>query len=105
MSTSQAQTLGEVARRLDDVFRQYESIANSLATSFVTKELFGAYKDLVVTSDQIYQNQITALNARVAELEDDKKWLYRLIVGAVVLALIAVVIGTNALTSAPTVAH
>lgn len=96
MPASQEQTLGEVARRLDDVFRQYENLANSLVSTFVQKELFESYKSLVDANDAALRTQIDTQSSRIAELEDDKKWLYRLIVGALVLAVIGIVIGANA---------
>lgn len=97
MAVSSQQTLGEVARRLDDVFRQFENLANSIPNIFVTKELFEAYQKLIDANDRALTLQIEAQNDRILELEDDKKWLYRLIIGAVVLAVIGIVVGANAI--------
>lgn len=98
MAVSSQQTLGEVARRLDDVFRQFENLANSIPTIFVTKELFEAYQKLVEANDKALRFQIDSQNERILELEDDKKWLYRLIIGAVILAVVGIIVGANAIT-------
>ena len=88
MPTGQAQTLGEVARRLDEVFQRYEQIANDLPKTFVTKELFEARQEVLLARIEAAMAQHVVLQKQVEDLEDDKKWLYRLIVGAVILALL-----------------
>lgn len=85
--------LGEVARRLDEVFRRYESIANDLPKTFVSRDLFESYKDLAKTQADGLQILIGTQEKRIADLEDDKKWLYRLVIGAVIMALLGVVLG------------
>lgn len=92
---SQQQNLGEVARRLDDVFNRYEQIANDLPKTFVSKDLFEAYKDLAKAQADALKVQMDVQEKRIHELEDDKKWLYRLIVGAVILAVIGLVFATT----------
>lgn len=81
--------LGEVARRLDEVFSRLEKLVNDMPRTFVNRDLFDAYKELVSARDTTLQTTITAQGDRIKSLEDDKTWLYRLIVGAVVLALVS----------------
>lgn len=86
-------TLGEVARRLDEVFTRIESVTSDLPKTFVNKDLFEAYKELANANHDKLQIQIDQAEKRVADLEDDKKWLYRLIIGAVILAVLGVALG------------
>lgn len=93
--TESDRTLGEVARRLDEVMTRYEQIANDLPKTFVSRELFDSYKDLVKTQQESSKVVMDAYEKRIGDLEDDKKWLYRLIVGAVILALLGLVLGAS----------
>lgn len=86
------QSLGEVARRLDDVFKRYEQIANELPKTFVTKDLFEARVEVILAQIEAKTSSHIVLEKRIADLEDDKKWLYRLIIGAIILALLGLLI-------------
>lgn len=80
--------LPEVARRLNEVFGRYEQIANELPKTFVSKELFEAKQEVMLARIDAAMAQHVVLQKQVEALEDDKKWLYRLIIGAVVLAVL-----------------
>lgn len=95
-------SLGEIASRLDDVFRRFEALANDLPKTFINKELFAAYKDLIDAKDAANDLKVQGLERRIEDLEDDKKWLYRLIISAVILAVLGVIIGVGALNSVTT---
>lgn len=99
--TAGEQSLGEIARRLDEVFQRYEHIANSLPATFVSREAFDSYKELVRAEKTVLTVQIEGYERRISELEDDKKWLWRLVVGAVILALLGFVISTTKAYSTP----
>lgn len=88
-------TLGEVARRLDDVFNRFETMANDLPKSFVTKDLYEAYKEVAKAEHNALLIQMGSQTQRIAELEDDKKWLWRLVVGAVILALLGLLFSAS----------
>lgn len=87
--------LGEVARRLDEVFKRYEQIANELPKTFVSKDLFEASKELTKAQVDAAQIQHAVLQKQVEALEDDKKWLYRLIIGAIILAVLGLLFSTT----------
>lgn len=87
--------LGEVARRLDEVFKRYEQIANDLPKTFVSKDLFEASKELTKAQIDAASAQHLVLQKQVEALEDDKKWLYRLIIGAIILAVIGLLFSTT----------
>ena len=88
-------TLGEVARRLDEVFSRYEKIANDLPLRFVSRDVYDGYRELAAARESAMGQRVASLEKRIDNLESDKTWLYRLIVGAVILALVALVLGTT----------
>jgi hypothetical protein len=83
-------TLGEVARRLDDVLSRFEKLAGDLPRTFVSRDLFDSYKETTAAKNDLMESEHRDLARRINELEDDKKWLYRLIVGAVILAIVSI---------------
>lgn len=84
MATAADRSWGELARRLDEVAQRLEALANRLDTTYVRKELFESYKALADAERQ-------ALLKRVDELEDGRKWLSRLIMGFIILAVLGAV--------------
>src|SRR3954452_9967270 len=88
-------TLGEIARRLNEVFAKFDQVTSDLPRTFVNKDLFEAYKELAKANHDRLQVELDASEKRIEALEDDKKWLYRLIVGAVILALVGLVVGVS----------
>jgi len=87
--------LGEVARRLDDVFKRFEQLANDLPKTFVSKELYDAYRETATAQQDQLKIVIDNQSKRIEDLEDDKKWLWRLVVGAVIMALLGLLLTTT----------
>lgn len=95
--------IGELARQVRDVFSRIEGIAQRLESGqFVRTDLYNLYKESIdarigqllasialLTSNKADDLVVKALEARVAQLEDDKKWLVRLVLTFVVLAVLA----------------
>jgi hypothetical protein len=103
-----------------DVLIRFEGLATRLETQFVRSDNFLLYKQLVDTAisnlqqrvndlasleqfgnlrqdvdnlstDKAAKTDVTSLERRVTELEDDKKWLIRLILGFIILAVLGAV--------------
>lgn len=72
-------TLGEVYRRLTSVEQNFNASLNRLGDRIDRLEF--VHRD-VYTADQ------AALNARIAELEDDKKWTRRALFGSLLLPVV-----------------
>jgi uncharacterized protein Yka (UPF0111/DUF47 family) len=102
-------SLGELSRRLTDVFTRFEGLARRLEDGqFVTTALYLQYKETVnqalaaveraveqMDKDKVEKSAILPLENRVAQLEDDKKWLTRLVLGFIVLGVLAVYIAAS----------
>lgn len=77
-------TLGEIARALDLVVTRFENLANALDTKYVRRDLFDA-------SQLLHATELAVLKGRVTDLEDGRKWLSRLVLGFIVLAVLGAV--------------
>ena len=86
-----AQATAEIARRLDEVAGRFEALANQLDMKYVRNDLFTAYKELVEAKNKVQDQALADTQKRVAELEDGRKWLSRLIIGFIVLAVLGAV--------------
>lgn len=82
MPTSEPLTIGEIARTLERIERGTEGIHQKLDARPTREELARVEKQL---------------RAEVDELHDSQTWLYRLTIGAVVTALIGLVVGVDSL--------
>ena len=96
--------IGELSRQVRDVLSRFEGLVARLETQFVRQDNFAYYRQLVdqairqlqetsrELADSIKQlpteAKLKSLEERVAELEDDKKWLTRLVLGFIVLGVI-----------------
>lgn len=89
----QSRTLGEVGRRLDEVFSRFEQVANDLPKTFVSRELLDTKLEVIRLEHEKAEVGHKELLRRVNDLEDDKKWLYRLVIGAVIMALLGLAFG------------
>lgn len=116
--------IGELSRQVRDVLVRFEGLATRLETQFVRSENFQLYKQLVDTAISNLQqrvselasaeqmknlredvdglgqgkaskNELTNLERRVADLEDDKKWLVRLVVGFIILGVLGAVFAVS----------
>lgn len=92
MVTAADRTLGELARRLDDVVSRFEALANKLDVTYVRTELFVSYQKLAEAEHTRLKDANDTLKVRVAELEDGRKWISRLVLGFIILAVIGSVI-------------
>lgn len=109
--------VGELSRMVRDVLVRFEGLATRLETQFVRTDIFEFYKlqtqteltrlsealskaaDRVTlterlkdTSDDLEKKaskgELEAISKRVSDLEDDKKWLTRIILGFVVAGVL-----------------
>lgn len=92
MVTAADRTLGELARRLDDVVSRFEALANKLDVTYVRTELFISYQKLAEAEHTRLKDANDTLKIRVAELEDGRKWISRLVLGFIVLAVLGTVV-------------
>lgn len=84
-------TLGELARTTAQALARMESLAARLeGGQFVSAEVFRVYQQTV-------DLQMGSLKAEVEELKDDKKWLTRLVLGFIILAVLGVLVATGGL--------
>lgn len=102
----------ELARQVRDVLQRFQSLADRMDTVYTTKEMFTLFKTLIdqeianlkekiksVEEDKSEKNTVDSLTQRVAELEDSYKWITRLIVSLVVIAVVGLVIVTGGPTT------
>lgn len=109
--------VGELSRQVQAVLTRFESLATRLETSFVSKEFYtvnlqlidetvrGVRESLATLRTTVDRHDAThATVERIKNLEkefeelkddykDDKKWIVRLVIGALVLAAIAFALG------------
>lgn len=84
-------TLGELARTTAQALARMESLAARLeGGQFVSAEVFRVYQQTV-------DLQMGSLKSEVEELKDDKKWLTRLVLGFIILAVLGVLVATGGL--------
>lgn len=103
-------TLAELARRMQEMYVRFEAIAIKMETSYVTKELYelnNRYLEELVGRNKEYsdnlrrqsEEDIKLLRTSIDELNDDKKWLVRLVFGAIILTVLGtILIGTKAMS-------
>jgi len=72
-----AYRLGQVENAVTVGFKEHNEKLDSLVQGFVTKEF--------------YIEQHNTIDGRVRSLENDRKWIVRLVVGAVVFSLMALI--------------
>lgn len=108
--------IGELSRQVRDVLVRFEGLAARLENQFVRADNFAYYRQLVdaaiaalqetvkrlATSEQVKnlasdvdqmatKDYVERLEKRVGDLEDDKKWLVRLVLGFIVLGVLGAV--------------
>lgn len=96
--------LAELTRRLDEVASRLETGFARMDATYVRQDLF----DLTISrsSDSLRALQASAEEAnkmvtkRISELEDDKKWLTRLLIGFIIMGVLAAVYGAARLGGA-----
>lgn len=96
-------TADEVQRRLAEVLERFENLANRLDTTYVRRDVFDAYKDLMTARldatktekealAQMLASEREALEQRVSSLEGDQVAKNRLIWGSFVSAAVSIVV-------------
>lgn len=108
--------IGELSRQVQQVLLRFEGLATRLETQFVRTETYEMYKLLVDQAIRTLQEttknlaslestknlreevdkkaskgQLEGLEQRVDELEDDRKWLIRLVLGFIILGILGAV--------------
>lgn len=104
-------SVGELARQLRDVFTRIEGLARRLEDQFVSNKVLDLYRENVNQAlaaleknqraheqDKAEKSALTALETRVTSLEDDKKWLVRLVIGFIILGLLGVLFAASGAT-------
>lgn len=101
-------SVAELSRQVRDVVARLQSLVDRLDNVYVTKEMFNLFKILIdqevknlkekvenLDKEKSEKNTEAALAQRVADLEDNQKWITRLIVSLVVIAVVGLVIVTG----------
>jgi hypothetical protein len=97
--------VGELARQVRDVFAKLESLATRLESGqFVRTDIFGLYRENVnqalaglekeaksIQDGKVAHADFKALEARVVALEDERKWLIRLVLGFIILGILGAI--------------
>lgn len=109
----------ELSRQVRDVLSRLEGLIRQVEERYVRKDLLDVYKESISSSiksmedslkgsltgiqndlsalsrDKVNTSDLNNLEKRVVELEDNNKWLFRLIIGFIVLAVLGVVVTTG----------
>jgi hypothetical protein len=105
MAPPDEMSLGELSRRLADVFLRLEGMAQRLeGGAYVRTDLYAVNQLSNERQMKALETQIAALEkdkaerdalgpieARVVQLEDDRKWLIRLVLAFVVMAVLGTI--------------
>lgn len=108
---------GELARRMNDVLRQFQSLVDQVETRYIRKDYIELYKaniDQTVAgmkaalelkadktevaslasglATKVDKSEFDAAKADIAELKDTNKWLFRLVAGFIILAILGAVL-------------
>lgn len=99
---------GELARQVQEVLARFQGLAGRLDTSYVTKEVFDLYRRSIEQSLKSIQDSCAAVERdkaeklaqddairRIANLEDSLKWIVRLVLALIVVAVVGLVITTG----------
>lgn len=109
--------LGELARQVRDVFVKLEGLATRLESGqFVRSDVFALYREnvnqalagvqdkiKVLSEDKADKAEVTStfrsMEARIAALEDERKWLTRLVLGFIILGILGAIFVASWATS------
>lgn len=95
-----APTTGELSRQVQSVLSRFEGLVVRLDESFVSKNLYDLFKQLIEqqisdlrrTQDTLTtKEQLAALEVRVKSLENNLQWIVRIVVTFVVLGILGAV--------------
>lgn len=101
--------LAELARQVRDVLGRFEALANKFEATFLTKEFFKLYSDGITRElEHLSQSMVSStvaekehndqLERRIASLESTLTWVVRLVIAAVIAALLAGIFVTKGKT-------
>ena len=115
-------TPGELARRMQDVLTQFSNLVDQVENRYVRKDLLELYKQGIdaallsanqlmnskadkssvdqlslTVNDKVSKADFDAVKADVAELKDTNKWLFRLVIGIIITAVLGAVIAAGGL--------
>lgn len=119
-TTDEGPGVAELARQVQAVLNRFESLSSQLEHTFVRRDLYEMYKafidgklnELAIKSDRVpslekiqsLENElkdaadrqvVQNLTTRVEALEDDKKWLTRLVIGFIVLGVLGAIFAVS----------
>lgn len=112
--------IGELSRQVRDVLARFEGLATRLDSSYVRRDNFDLYSQLVnqalaglqdgvkkLASAEAVNNlaadiegkaskgQVDSLETRIKDLEDDKRWLVRLVATFIILGVLGAVFAVS----------
>lgn len=115
-------TPGELARRMNDVLLQFSNLVDQVENRYVRKDLLELYKQGIDSAlqaanqslnskadksaveqlslnmtDKVNKADFDAMKSDVNELKDTNKWLFRLVIGIVITAVVGTVIAVGGL--------
>ena len=85
--------LQELARRLDEVTSRLENGLSRFDSTYIRKDVYDQAQKTAEAEHTAQELKIKNLESRLDDLEDDKKWLVRLVIGFIVLGVLGAVIG------------
>lgn len=122
--TDQGPSVGELSRQVREVLLRFQSLAERLDQSYMSKEVFDLWQRLIdgrvksvgekcnetlgvaqkkadqedlvaLKQDKANVSELNALNERVKSLEDNQKWVVRLVLGLILVAVVSAVLVTS----------
>lgn len=100
--------VGELSRQLRDVLIRFEGLTKRMEEQFVRRDSLGMVQDNInLTISQLREKVVTlekesvdqkdydTLEKRVEQQEDNTRWLVRLIIGFVILAILGAIFAVN----------
>lgn len=117
-------SVGELSRQVREVLLRFQSLAERLDHSYMSKEVFDLWQRLIdgkvlqvgekcsetlsiadkkadqddllsLKAEKANASELNALNERVKSLEDNQKWVVRLVLGLILVAVVSAVLVTS----------
>lgn len=94
--------VGELSRQVREVLARFEQLVNKLETQFVTKDFFTLYTggvtreiehlaDGAKNAEKTEKDRNDVLEKRIANLENNQRWVVRIVLAAVIVALLGII--------------
>lgn len=116
--------IGELSRQVRDVLLRFQTLAERLDQSYMSKEVFDLWQRLVngemsqlqtklteaietakkkadaddyaaLRLEKANLHDVTSIDNRVKSLEDNQKWVVRLVLGLILVAIVSAVLVTS----------